>query len=206
MKNKFTLLLGILSLIFIYSFNLRNDRTPIQYYLGDQSKLEVFGKTNVNEFCCASYEKFKPQKLTYEIPFDSDKMKFNRAKLNIQINEMDCGGRLINKDFRRTLNADKCPFISIDLKEIINQDCDNLRECDNWIFFIASTEITINEVNQKINIPIHILKETDQKFRVTGQKKLQLSDFKIIPPTAFMGMIKVRNSIEINFDLEVILI
>jgi hypothetical protein len=194
-----------LTILFLCSFSNFTNRNSIRYYLGQNSKLEVFGKTNINEFCCASYEKFEPQKLTYEIPPEGETIKFDNANLNIQINEMDCGGRLINNDFRKTLNAEKCPFIQIELKEAINQDCDNLTECDNWIFFIAATDITINQVKKRVSIPIHILKKSEQELKITGQKELHLSNFNITPPTALMGMIKVKNSIEINFDLEVIL-
>ena len=192
-------------ILLLFAFSPYEDRNSVEYYLGSKSKLEVFGKTNINEFCCASYEKFQPKKLTYEIPVDGDLMSFESAILNIQIKEMDCGGKIINNDFRKTLNANKCPFIQINLKEVINQDCDNLTKCDNWIFFIANTEITINEVKQLVSIPIHILKKSDQNFQVTGSKELELSSFQITPPTALMGLIKVNNTIEINFDLDIIL-
>lgn len=38
-------------------------------------------------------------------------------------------------------------------------------------------------------------------LQVTGSKKLTMTDFKMEPPTAMMGTIKVGNDVVVNFDL-----
>ncbi|MFT5167991.1 MAG: hypothetical protein ACI8P3_003230, partial [Saprospiraceae bacterium] len=38
-------------------------------------------------------------------------------------------------------------------------------------------------------------------YRVVGNTSLQLCAFKLEPPTAMMGLVKVDDVIEINFDL-----
>ena len=38
-------------------------------------------------------------------------------------------------------------------------------------------------------------------YKITGSKKLSMFDFEITPPTAFFGLIKANDTLEIYFDL-----
>ncbi|WP_156810337.1 hypothetical protein [Nitritalea halalkaliphila] len=41
----------------------------------------------------------------------------------------------------------------------------------------------------------------DEKLTVSGTAKLKFSDFKLDPPTALLGSIRVRDETEIKLDL-----
>lgn len=43
---------------------------------------------------------------------------------------------------------------------------------------------------------------SDRHFKVSGKVRLKMSDFGIEPPTAFLGMIKVDDEVEVEFNLE----
>lgn len=177
----------------------------ILYSFGNNSQLAVIGKTNINTFSCFSKERFSQNKLFYQVDKATSSVQFLDTRLLLQISEMDCGGAMINKDFQKTLKAKQYPFIELNLMEAINLDCNTLEECGNWIFFKTKTNITLNGQTREEEIPVHVLKKNEKSYQITGTKTIELKDFEIEPPTALMGMIKVQNSIKIDFDLEIIL-
>ena len=52
-----------------------------------------------------------------------------------------------------------------------------------------------------IRVVADIHQESATRFRVIAQQTLQMSDFEITPPTAFFGLIRAENTVEIAFDL-----
>ncbi len=177
-----------------------------QYYLGTNSKLEINGETNINNFCCGSNERFTENKLSFQFSPDNSAIYFFDTRLKLDIYQMDCGGKIITKDFQKTLNAEQNPYIQLELKEAINQDCVDLEACDNWIFFQSKAEITLNSMTNVETLSVHVLKKNENMFQISGSKTIELSDYKIAPPSAMLGLIKVKNSITVNFDLEIVLI
>src|SRR5690606_5381559 len=126
--------------------------------------------------------------------------------LKIDVNQLDCGSKPMNKDLQKTLKADEFPYITIALKEAQNLECDNILECDQWTAFETVANITLAQVTKTVSIPVQIMKTDQHRFRVSGSVKLSFSDFKLEPPTALLGLIKVKESLDIRFDLDVILL
>lgn len=66
---------------------------------------------------------------------------------------------------------------------------------------VASGLLTMAGTSRPIDLKLRfkILPEGDLK--ITGSHKLKMSDFKMEPPTAMMGTIKVGDDVEVVFDL-----
>lgn len=177
-----------------------------EYLLGTSSVLKVNGKTNINTFSCFLQKKFPKGSFFYKTNPDTSVVRFDNTELKIPTKEMDCGKKVINKDFYKALEADEFPFIIIELKEVINQDYNASEDLDNQDFFLIKTTITITNVSRSISIPVHIIRRDSFNFMVSGSINIQLSDFGIQAPKAMMGLIKVKNAIDIEFDLEINLV
>ncbi len=210
MKNQIRFFCGIFFLLSVFavtssftntSANFISDFTKVIYKISPESKLEVFGETNINSFCCTSNETFKTQYLKYKFDQDQSIIFFQDAKLKIEVEQLNCGKRPINRDLYKALKTDEFPYIIINIKEIFNSKCDDLTDCDKWVEFEADLDITITCETQSVRIPLLGKKLDTQSFRITGGTSLDLCDFDIEAPTALLGLIQVEDNIDLNFDL-----
>ena len=179
------------------------DFTTVNYLIKKSSTLSVNCKTNLNTFCCTSQEKFEKKSLEYKFNQNINQMVFENTILNMQINQLDCGNRFINKDMHKTLRAKKHPNITLTLKEANVKDYNILEKCNEWIELIVNADFTITNNTQTFKIPVRAKKLDINSYRISGETSLQLCDFGIKSPTALLGLVKVEDEIEISFDLYV---
>ena len=175
--------------------------TKLDYLIKETSVLEVHGKTNINSFCCTSMESFENKTLNYFLDVEMGSVKMEGAKLKLTTNLLDCGKKVITKDMRKTLQSDKYPNIVLELKEIQNTKCHDLNSCDEWVDLWAIVDITLTCETNRYSFPVFAKKLDEHIFRVSGDTSLQLCDFDIEAPTALLGLIKVKDGLNISFDL-----
>lgn len=180
-----------------------NDFKKIDYIIKPKSVLQVNGKTNVNSFCCNSNERFQSKNLDYKFVEKDSSLYFQNTKFSIKIKELDCGKKKINKDLFKALKVEDYPEITIHLKEVLNHECTDMTKCGEWMDFEANTDITITCETKPFRIPILVKKLEDSSYRIMGGTTLKLCDFDIKAPTAMLGLIKVKDEIDFNFDLYV---
>lgn len=176
------------------------------YILEPTSLLSINGETNVNSFCCSSQQKFPKGRVGYEWGKGNGNLNFENAILKINVQSLDCGANAINRDLQKTLQAESFPYITIELKEAINTQGDKSIKKNQWIELQAMTEITLCCVTKEVTIPIKIRKDSDNRFRIIGSTVLKFRDFELEPPTVMMGLIKVKETLDISFDLDAVLI
>ena len=198
--------LSIISNSFINYETTRSIYDYTEYVLGPKSTLELNGKTNVNAFCCSSQESFPKGEITYQLDDGNATFYFKKTDLKINIQQLDCGARAINKDLQKALQSDQHPIINIALKQASNLECSQSMECDRWVEFEAIADISLACVTKTVSIPVHIKKLRDNQFRIAGNTTIYFKDFNLQPPTALMGFIKVKESIDIRFDLDAVLL
>ena len=197
------LLIAVGSFLFV-SFNSPSGVINMaQYQILQESKLEINGKTNVNRFCCNSEEQFAPGKLKYQLDENTETIHFTGAQLKVKVHELDCGAKPINKDMREALQADHYPNIVIDLKRVAFLEGKNALLCNEWVQLEAVSDITLVCTTKSIYFPIQVLPLSANKWRIAGGTQIKLCDFGIEAPTALNGLIKVKDEMEINFDLSV---
>ncbi len=213
--NNPSLTIGVLAIVAAFLLNssfllpdagATNIFKIVNYRIAHSSSLEIAGKTNIHSFFCNSLEKFSEQKLKYKFSAESPSISFEDTALKIKIEDIDCGSKRLNKDLHKALRLEEYPHIIIDLKRAFSSHLSDLKHCGEWFELNAETDITITCETHLISIPIWVNRSDTDSFRITGSTSLQLCDFGIEPPTVLMGMIKVENTIDIHFDLNVLLI
>lgn len=164
-------------------------------FFSSESYLKINGKTNVSNFECNFNMNTLSDSINVNYSAYDRIIKFNKAALILPNLQFNCGGRAINKDFKKLLNTDEFPEIILNLKEISKINID-----DNSI--TATVDIMICNIVNTYNIPISIV-ENDGLY-VKGTLPLDINDFSLTPPTKILGMIKVSSEIEIQFSLKIL--
>ena len=156
------------------------------------SHLMITGDTNINDFTCNFDTAFLkgPQLISYMET--SENIKFSNAVLVLNTRGFDCGSRAINKDFHELIKSDKYPEILLEIKDI------KLHPNTNGF---ARVKITIAGQERFYEVPVGIRNTEIAEFK--GKLELDIYDFNLEPPKKLFGIIKVKDDIEIYFDLKV---
>jgi len=199
------LIILILAFIGLYEQASGNNSLSkqLEYRIRPTSKLGINGKTNINTFNCHSQEQFESKMLNFEVDHEQAAIFFQHTELRVNIDQLDCGINAINKDLKKALLAEEYPEIIINIKEVINTNCNTWITGQQWIDLNANTDITITCETRPATIPIQVSKTDEKSFRIIGETQIQLCDFAIQAPVAMLGMIKVKDEINIKFDLYV---
>jgi len=173
--------------------NIRaQDNIPIKSTILDESKLSIFGTSNVTDFQCLNKEKFKVETLTHSLTIDNETVLVSGDTLKLQIDNFDCGRKGINKDFRKTLQSDEYPDIDISLLSF-KTSSDLLEE--------VNIQISLAGTDKKYKLEFTSTYQEDGTIKIEGEQKLAMTDFNIDPPKALFGLIKVRDELVIKFTL-----
>jgi polyisoprenoid-binding protein YceI len=170
------------------------------YSIEDESWISISGSSNVNTFECYSNSKFSKGNI-YVVSDDSDNsLNFTNASLSLGILSFDCKNPIMNKDFYRTLGAEKNPSITIELIDAI-PIYHNESNSTQFGRVKATIAVTLNNKCKIIELPIDWQKINHTSYRVSGTKEINMTDFGITPPSPAFGLIKVHNQISINFSM-----
>ncbi|MGE5944498.1 MAG: YceI family protein [Flavobacteriales bacterium] len=158
------------------------------------SKLLIIGKTNVNSFKC----QYNVSKLNKPIPIifkkHGKKISFEKTTLILDNINFDCGGSGINNDFQELLKTKSYPQIFINLKEII-------KDSNNENLIKALVDLEIAGITKSYTVPIELNNEGTMSIK--GVLALNIRDFNLEPPKKALGLIVVKDVIEINFELAI---
>ena len=185
-------------LLVLSAFNVQTSKTYLtKWVINKECTLKVVGSTNVNTFSCVIPHYFKPDILTFNDNNTHGAIKMTGA-LKLDIQEFDCHNTLMTSDLRKTLKCKKFPyliitFISLNRYPYLKKETDNIKG-------IVSIQLAGNTKRY----------EVDFKFKPTGTntltlvglRKVNFSDFDIVPPRKLGGMIKTNNELEVEFNLE----
>lgn len=123
-----------------------------------------------------------------------------QLQVSIPIKNLNCGKPPINRDMRRTLNADSHPFIVYTLGD--NKLVDPSNRNLNGSFDIETFgELNISGKTRTEKIIVKGQFIGTWQFRVTGAHTIQMSDYGLEPPSPMMGLIKVNDELTVHFDV-----
>jgi hypothetical protein len=192
----FALFIGLVS-------NDKSNEFNGTYEILDSSILRLHGTTNVNAFTCDCEQGFNSSPLSFITTNEGKTWNFSRAQLNVNVKAFNCGIKALNRDLAKTLKADEYPHIGINVLEACQlMDCfvvdDN--EC-----LTAKTQVIVNlaGVSKMVDMDVDCYFREGSDFHFLAHKTLNMCDFNIEPPTAFLGMVQVDEKIVIDLDLKV---
>lgn len=159
------------------------------------SSLIIRGESNVHKFSCDynTYELTDSLKVNFKK--HSNLIVFKNTQLLLEKAEFDCGGRGINRDFHKLLQTQDFPNIKMHLKNVDISDKNNVK---------ANLSFTICDITKEYSVPISV-NHHKNKMIFKGCISLKISDFDLTSPRKVLGLIKVRDTIFVDINLESVL-
>ncbi|MBJ6368767.1 YceI family protein [Snuella sedimenti] len=158
-----------------------------------ESSLFVKGSTNINSFTCY----YNINQLVKPIPVffekKDGKIVFTKATLILDNVHFDCGHKGMNNDFQELLKSEMYPQIFLTLKGIKKGTL-------NKNIVQADLDLNIAGVTRSYTVPVKL--DAGKSMNVEGILNLRISDFNLEPPKKFLGLVVVKDAIEINFQLQ----
>lgn len=156
------------------------------------SELTITGDTNVKNFKCDFDPDLLPRDIKIKHNIEGSEIGFKNAVLRLNNSGFDCGNKGINRDFHSLLQSEEYPEIELELKKV---DLINANSA------IADVQIFIAGISNDYRVPVKIAENGDPFL--TGNLKLNITDFELSPPKKLFGLIIIKDDIEINFKLAV---
>ncbi|WP_300669932.1 YceI family protein [Soonwooa sp.] len=147
---------------------------------GQQSFIEINGKTNINTFRCIN-----------DISEDAKAINFTKAtlpELDIKVNGFDCKHKVMTSDFKKTLSEQQYPNMYV---KFLNFS----KTANNQ--YLANVEVKIMNKTQKYQINF-----SNQNGKLNGKRNVKFSDFQITPPKKMGGMVVVKDELSLQFCLD----
>jgi hypothetical protein len=155
------------------------------------SYLNIFGKTNLN-----SFEFYLGDNSESPIAgIDPATGTMQKADVNIPVRRLKTENKYMYSDFLALLKEPEYPYISIGIDE-------NSLQSENESSPVISpiVDITIAGITNQYTIKCDVENEFSSKM-IKGETKIRLTDFNIQPPTKMLGLVKVKDEIDINFGI-----
>ena len=197
-----TLCLLIVSWLFFLTLqpvNAQHERAYMILWVTPESELTIKGRTNMNTFNC-TYTDPLTDTVWVEIEKNSNIYRLQNTSVDLRVDAFDCGGKIINKDFRKLLKHKEFGTITVQFQSFEPYT----GHADNRLGSIM-TEFEL--VGRTKLHPIDIIKTgntgSENYYGITG---LDITQFDLKPPTKLLGVVKVDKNIEVEFNLYVVII
>lgn len=156
-------------------------------YMFDQVHIE--GKTNVNDF----HMEYRESGFC-EVPGDFRKGN-SMIEIEIPADQIEADSKLMLKDFLELINADEYPTVTIQI------DSDEITFDQAGESDLKNIGISMNGITKQFRSQTYSDACFGNQWCLTGKLTIKLTDFNIKPPSKFLGMVKVRDEIFINFRI-----
>lgn len=165
----------------------------LQFHLLDDSRLWIEGTTTVNAFSCDA--------TTMSLSDAKASASEVRAKLDVPVDDLECGRAKMNHDLQEAMKSDQFPGIQFRLEstEVLGEP-----SWQDGGFPVAATgQLTVAGVQKRIQTEATAYSLDDGTYRVQGSLPIRMTDYNVTPPRVLRGLIRVRDDITVRFDLRV---
>jgi len=125
---------------------------------------------------------------------------FHDVILNVTTESLECGNEIMNRNMCQTLIADKYPYIIIELQQAATRNGEPINFSQR-MQMTGKVYITLAGTRRLQQINFTANQTSDGVYHFIGEHNISLSQYKLEPPTALFGMVKVKDSITVKFDL-----
>lgn len=167
----------------------------VRWVVEKNSTLRVQGKTNVNRFTCTIDE--YAEKDTILCLDDPSKAVRLSGELKMNVLNFNCHSKLITKDFRKTIKADKYPvliirFLSLESMPFLQKKTELIK---GWV------EVELAGVIKKFELNYTFSGNSSGHILLNGGRSFSFSDFKLSPPKKLGGLVKIKDAFDVSFNL-----
>lgn len=191
-------LLGICVILMISAFT-PVEEAPIlmhRFIVQPTSKLVISGKTNINSFQCSSVYCGKDT-LVLQEGGPGKRPVFVKGYVGLDASTFNCGLQMMTNDFGKTIKSKEYPSISIDFisfERLPVYGCSEEK-------FKGNLKITLSGITRSFEVTCSIEAKSNGQIHLKGGRNFIFSDFNLEAPTRMMGMVKVKETLDVNFHL-----
>jgi hypothetical protein len=163
----------------------------VRWKVSEDSRLEIFGATNVTPFQCVSVDYSGTDVLLANNSRGGQSLVWS-GEITMKAANFDCANNVMTRDFRKTVQAEEHPEIKIKFIQLHQKSRED---------FEGRVEISLAGVSRQFPVRCQLRDPGKGKKTLTGEKSVKFSDFHIDPPVKFLGAVRVKDEVTVNFDL-----
>ncbi len=164
--------------------------------LQPESKLWVEGKSSIKDFTCKAPDvsAVVEGSANAVAQVAAGEKGIQTVKVTVTSDKMECGNGTMNEHMKKALKVEEFPTIQFKLS---SYDVSKGAEGSTGTL---KGMLTLGGVQKPISIPAE--SRTDGgAMHVTGAYEVKMSDYELKPPSLMFGRIKVRDAVNVKFDL-----
>jgi hypothetical protein len=139
---------------------------------------------------------YKPDTLTFYKGTPAEAVKIN-GLLKVDVQNFNCHNQLMTADLRKTLKAKEFPNLIIRFINFSSYP-DMAKQQD----LVGAVTIELAGVTKRYNVNYKFIPEGPHSATLIGNRPVNFSDFKIVPPRRVGGMVKTNNQLVVEFNLK----
>ncbi|MFB6232263.1 MAG: YceI family protein [Salinibacter sp.] len=173
-----------------------------QLTVHSKSRFWIQGEATTHDFTCQVLSVDGSARLppTRDPISASTSVEAPEVRVTVPVEAFDCGNRRMTRDLQETLKMKAHPKIRFELvhASVEKRDPDASAQ---WRTIEALGALTIAGTKRLIRLRAKGQAVDKNHFRVRGCKPIRMSYFGVEPPTKALGLIRVKNRVEVQFDL-----
>jgi len=152
------------------------------------STMTILGTTNVHNF------QSKVTQISGDLVITGKKIQ--SLKVEVPVKSIKSNEKLMDKKTYEAFDAEKHPTITFQLIDAVIQ-----KATAEDIDVVVTGNLTMAGVTKKVSFNTTGKALKAGTFQFTGSVALKMTDFKMKPPTAMLGMMKVGDAITLKFSI-----
>jgi polyisoprenoid-binding protein YceI len=190
MKSKFFILLATMLLVLA---NEASTQTKTFSLNNSKSSLEIEGTSTLHDWEMDA-EKFS---CSMNVTLNSGEINnIQKVVLNVKSKSITSDNSIMNSKTEKALKANSYP--EIDYKMVSLNGLNKTGDKYNGHLW---GNLTIAGVTKYVKIDFNADVIENGNIKITGSKKINMTDFDVSPPTAMLGSLKTGDDITVSFDL-----
>jgi polyisoprenoid-binding protein YceI len=121
--------------------------------------------------------------------------QINKLSITVEVESLKSGKSSMDKNTYKALNTSANKTITFQLQEVKNV----VNKGQNTFLINTLGDLTIAGTKQRVSLDFTV-SIIDSKVKVSGEKKIKMTDFNVDPPKALFGTITTGNDITIKFS------
>jgi hypothetical protein len=164
------------------------------------SQLKVDGKTTISSFTCSIDDLNSLDTLIYDKRNGHHGKVLVSGKMQVNVHYFDCQNTMMTKDLQKTLKADLFPYMTI---RFISFDKDPGSLKKNEVIK-GQVEIELAGTKKRMDVHYMVNKISTTRKVLTGTREILFTDFNLKPPSKLGGTIRVRDELQVEFEVEMV--
>ena len=177
----------LVAAVFIFGTSLGAQTLKIN---SKASTMTIYGTTNVHDFTQ------KVTQINGELVVNSAQKSVQSMEVVIPVRAIKSPEKQMDTYTYEAFNSEKNPNITFHLTE-----ASGLKVTETEIDVTVTGNLTINGTARKISFKLSGKNPKSGLYQFKGAIALKMTDYKMKPPTAMMGMMKVGDGITLKFDI-----